>query len=216
MTDRTPTENATFTDLLATKAPSRTAGNQASLRTLQGNLQSALDSDDLTLVKQELLHTWAHFMAYELTLNAIDTVDFTEVTHGVKDMFAVLIPEREPTLEEIVLTTLRFVANVGADAAYGNGHALLDTIMDDNFTIPSADQLLDRAKTIYAGLDFTASPKPTYAPDSVEAFLLQLGLNPADFAPPVDTEDALAENSDFEPDERPDNDGTPPTKHITG
>ena len=64
---------STITDALNEAEPFRTAGALPSTRTF-GMVENALESDDIDVVKAELVHTRAHSQSLEYILNAEETI----------------------------------------------------------------------------------------------------------------------------------------------
>lgn|GEM_PF-5957228 len=107
-----------FTDKLNQTFPVRTAGALPSTRTY-GMVEEALASDDIEVVKAELVHSRAHYQALEYMLNSEARLIETFLDGLAND------PEtpKPETTEDVVRILARVYGTVVLEAAYDTAHS---------------------------------------------------------------------------------------------
>ena len=133
---------STITDALNEAEPFRTAGALPSTRTFW-MVEDALESDDIDVVKTELVHTRAHYQSLEYILNDEQTI--------LTSLRAAIEAGKYPTPttpDEALELAVRVYSKVIVDGGYDNAHNI-------GFFIEALGMSVqDALKQRYSNLDF--------------------------------------------------------------
>lgn len=135
----------------------RTAGALPAARTFD-MVTEALNSEDIEAVKNELIHSRAHYQALEYAL-ANEQANYDVLTGAFEDEF---IPRPE-TIEEAIQLTLRFVHKVVLEDAYQAAH-------QTGFFLAMGMNVDEERRTMYPDLDFS-DPERELSDSAIAAFI---------------------------------------------
>lgn len=140
----------------------RTAGALPSSRT-SSILDNTLKSNDIDLVKAQLMHVWAHYQALEFMVHDRDTV--ATIIAKAK------LETTEHDVSDIDLI-LGYYATGAIDVAYDIAHSTSDVIQAGRAsTVPEA------LRFIFSDLDFSDPERELDDDDTINQLLRDLGLS---------------------------------------
>ena len=134
---------STITDALNEAEPFRTAGALPSTRTF-GMVENALESDDIDVVKAELVHTRAHYQSLEYILNDEETI-----LTSLRASIAAGEYPTPTTPDEALELAARVYSKVIVEVGYDNAHNI------GFFVGVLGMSVQDALKQLYTTLDFS-------------------------------------------------------------
>lgn len=131
----------------------RAAGTLPAVRA-EGMFETAMAEGRLVDVMCELQHTWAHYEALELILNAAAAdpavaVDALNLVLGLEGESVESVSG-----ERVAALVLQFIAGRVVDAAYRAAHAAVEKSVEDRTTVTAA------LRDMFAQLDFSDPTAP--------------------------------------------------------